>query len=96
MSDHVVTSAAKEDVEDEDEEVSDFPLPAWMEGDSLAPPCQVRDEVWKFDCEKRPYCVTCPYVSTRFDAIPSDTCASATSLEHHEIYVICSVARQYI
>lgn len=27
--------------EEEDEEVSDSPLPAWLEGDSLAPPCQV-------------------------------------------------------
>lgn len=27
--------------EEEDEEVSDNPLPAWLEGDSLAPPCQV-------------------------------------------------------
>lgn len=25
----------------EDEDVEDSPLPAWMEGDSLAPPCQV-------------------------------------------------------
>lgn len=27
--------------EEDDEEVSDNPLPVWMEGDSLAPPCQV-------------------------------------------------------
>ena len=30
-----------EEEEEEDEEVSDNPLPAWLEGDSLAPPCQV-------------------------------------------------------
>lgn len=31
--------------EEEDEEVSDNPLPAWMEGDSLAPPCQADMDV---------------------------------------------------
>lgn len=31
----------KEEEEEDDEEVSDNPLPVWMEGDSLAPPCQV-------------------------------------------------------
>lgn len=30
-----------EEGEFSDEDVSDLPLPAWMEGDSLAPPCQV-------------------------------------------------------
>lgn len=31
----------EEEEEEDDEEVSDNPLPVWMEGDSLAPPCQV-------------------------------------------------------
>lgn len=35
----------EEEQEDEDEAVSDNPLPAWMEGDSLAPPCQADMEV---------------------------------------------------
>ena len=41
MPDPRLDNGEEVDDEEEDEEVSDNPLPAWLEGDSLAPPCQV-------------------------------------------------------
>lgn len=39
--------------DEDDEEDADTPLPLWLDGDSLAPPCQVRAYiVWSlFFCE---------------------------------------------
>lgn len=43
--DNTTAHNRQDEEEEEDEGVSDNPLPAWMEGDSLAPPCQADMDV---------------------------------------------------